>query len=1351
MADNNMLEQDRDMEKPGPGQFSKLCRYGIPTIEKMYETNRNTGLTAAQAQAKFEKHGPNVLTKEDREPIWKVFLGELKSSVVAMLIIAAIVCLALSKSTIPDGVAIMLIVIGNACLGTYMTVSAGNALEALAKMGAPTCDVLRDGKVENIPAEKIVPGDVVCLKTGNQVPADMRLFQVNELTADEKLLTGEPYDIHKVLLPEDLELEYPHNMVFGSSLITGGVARGIVVLSGMETAVGKIAENLKQPHRMTPLQMALERLGGFIGAMAGTVLVVVIIIAWVTDYNDPAHPDYPKYMKLILMGVTFAVSAIPEGLPMVVTLCLSFGCQRMVDKQAQVRALPAVETLGSCTVICSDKTGTLTEGRMTLGRIACFIRQGEGQTEIDKTGSTTNVLAPPTSPHPDLEGIGRVFKFWPTKGFDPNGGVFYSHDLTSREEALILDKWAAADKTKYNNLTFDDILPDYGDPNGQMKDDPYSISVRNCMLAAYLNSFETEYFFEAKTDMFEVKGNMSEAAIVVGASKARWLKDDKSIRTNHPRVEALDVPFSSSRKMCATVHKLPKDNYLGRIKLYLEDPNFDQEAPITHVGIVKGAPDRLFPYINALACYQSGQLTLDTVSPASHAELGDVRGANQRFSEEALRVLAVCLCPLTDANIQTLKEQKDGAARLTYMLDGRTAPFEGGFAPFGLLGLTASLDPPRAGVKEAVQLCRKAGVRVVMITGDQRDTAVAIAKNLAILQHGDTAEEKAIICAQLHNEDGSLIEGALFDEITMRVNVFSRAQPEDKLAIVKSMQAQGAVCAMTGDGVNDAPALKAADIGVAMGKTGTDVAKGAADMVLMDDNFCTLVAAVQEGRTIYGNIQKFVCFLLGTNIGEIIYLTVAVLADLPLPVFGLQVLFLNLFTDGGPAVAITMEPGDDDIMEKEPRKKQSNIMTFDCTWWINMPHQCGIAVMVIAVTIVSMYMHTGLIQQTEIQTLCEYMTDSSWPAWNKKDCVEDISCPYYCMCRRWGEESTWTTLESGLKPFAIQTRNGDWIMKDRTSEKIRHNLNNGDTREEELRATGWTFFEWIDRKPYQSMFHTPNPPVWPASAISTLPKMHYSPGVHVVKGCPATTSYMINGVEGWEDTYCNNETIQEEVSAFKRKAKKIKANCMADGMTLGRSVSFITAVMCEMLRAYTVKSVLPAYQTFLRNKIMHGACLFSFCCTCSLTLIPGVQQLFKLAMPEWFFYFIAFIFAFGCMLNDEVFKTIYRRVLQQRKDKIASFNKQQEIEAHVNSLVEMMHRLTLSSENAESGLVDVKQGLSNLKKDIGELEVSRRVSQGPSRQASKQNILTQAATAVAESSGQAGNGKGYDSSAREWI
>jgi magnesium-transporting ATPase (P-type) len=1208
-----------DVDREGK---NKVAACAIKTLEGTsgelgLGTDRVKGLPSAKIAELREKHGENKLQADDREPLWKMFLEELKSSVVAMLIISAIVCLILQ--IFAEGVAILLIVIGNASLGTYMSNSAAGALEALAKMAAPTCKCIRDGKETDMAAVELVPGDVVVVKTGDMVPADIRMFEANEVEADEAPLTGESEPVHKVLAPEDLDSPFAHNMCFASTMVVNGVGRGIVVKTGMKTEVGKIAEGVKEKKSATPLQLALERLGGFIGAMASAVLVGVVIFAWLVDYNDPAHPNYAKWTKLMLMAVTFAVSSIPEGLPMVVTICLSKGCSDMVARKAQVRKLPAVETLGSCSVICSDKTGTLTEGKMTLVQVCSILRPAPGVADKDPNAT--------------------MYSFWPTKGFNPNGGIFETAALTKEASDKIVKQYETGDITKYRpDENYDGILPDYGDPRGQLKDDPKAKYVRNTMFAAFLNSYDTKYHYDPDKQLFQTKGNMSEAALVVAASKTRYDQNNEALRKEFDRLKDAEVPFNSSRKMMATVHKLKTPDMFDNISV--KQP--DGSGPSTHVAILKGAPDKLFEWISYLVCRNSeGGLEMDTTAKISEGEMKEVSDRNLEFAKGALRCLACCILPLTDKQMETTSSLKDAGERLEYFIGALEAEKKGKLA---LLGLWGIIDPPRAGVQEAVEQCRAAGVRVIMITGDQKITACAIARNLHILQLNDTIEDRALVCSDLHYDSGEIMEDHIVDQITRRVNVFSRAQPEDKMAIVKSLQRQGFVAAMTGDGVNDAPALKAADIGIGMGLTGTDVAKGAADMVLTDDNFCSIVSAVEEGRKIYSNIQKFVCFLLGTNIGEILYLSVAVLGNLPLPVFGLQVLFLNLFTDGGPAVALSWEPIDPDLMGKPPRDKKENIMTRDCMVWLNLPHVCSQALMVIGVLVVAMWMHTGLVQQTEIETLCEYMTDASWADWDRDDCLEASSCPYYCMCKRW-TGSQWETLENGKKPFAIDV-DGTWVNKNRAAIYRDDYYNNNDETHtasntqltRTMQEVGWTIDEWIDRKKYDVVFRDADPPPWPLSTMVTGKSMHVSEGVQIVAG------YIAAGGEPEE------LVPRLEFQEFKATARRLdESNCMMEGLKLGRSVSFITAVMCEMLRAYTVRSTLPVYEVWNRNWIMHGACASSFLLTVSLTFIPGVQDLFKLGMPEWFFYGVAFLFALGSLTIDEISKWGYRRVLRQRE------------------------------------------------------------------------------------------------------
>jgi hypothetical protein len=533
------------------------------------------------------------------------------------------------------------------------------------------------------------------------------------------------------------------------------------------------------------------------------------------------------------------------------------------------------------------------------------------------------------------------------------------------------------------------------------------------------------------------------------------------------------------------------------------------------------------------------------------------------------------------------------------------------------------------------------------------------------------------------------------------------------MAIVTSLQRQGHVVAMTGDGVNDAPALKKANIGVGMGRTGTDVAKGASDMVLEDDNFCTIVAAIEEGRKIYSNIQKFVCFLLGTNIGEIFYLSLAVLANLPLPVFGIQVLFLNLFTDGGPAVALTMEPADSDSMSKPPRSPKENIMTFDCMWWINMPHQCGQCVMVIAVTIVAMWMHTGLIQQTEIERLCEYMTDDSWGGWDPEKCVDPSSCPYYCMCQRF-DGAEWQTLESGKdnKPFAIGFGNGTWISKNREKIEYTSHFGNEESITHLERAKGWTYEEWIQRERYETRFTSHDHLPWPISTIAqtTGDRFHVSKGIMLAgrESNDLLEPPIITGLVGVESP-TQDHPDYEAFKEFKKKAKKLgkKENCMAEGLTLGRSTSFITAVMCEMLRAYTVRSIDPACSVLNRNKWMHIACSFSFTMTVLLTIIPGVKEIFYLGTPQWFYYFIAFCFAFGNAVVDEVFKFLYRRTLARRVDgewqRLDNAAQKQRVE----TVVEMLHQIKNQADLSSEHTLESRNAIGRVKQEIIEVLDSR--------------------------------------------
>lgn len=718
-----------------------------------------SGLSQEQVNKSREKYGENRLKEKKKKTTLERFAEQFKDAMILILIGAAVVsfavaCIEKNPKEFFEPLLILLIVVLNAVMGVIQESKAEKALDALKNMSAPHARVVRGGVEMIVDAAELVVGDIIKLEAGDFVPADARLLSSASLKSEESALTGESVPSEKdseAEIKENAPLGDRSNMVFSGCSITYGSATAIVTATGMNTEMGKIANLLdKESETQTPLQKKLAQLGSYLGIMAIAACAVIFIVGVANDI---------PVMEIFMTAVSLAVSAIPEGLPAIVTVVLSIGVQRMVKRNALIRRLPAVETLGSASVICSDKTGTLTQNRMTLVK-AYF--DGDDKIEDIKEENPENINT--------LLRYGTLCS---------DGSVVFNEDGVQH----------------------------IGDP--------------------------------------------TETAIVYAAYNSGFAKDD--LNDKYPRLG--QIPFDSDRKLMSTINKIDGKNIV----------------------IVKGAFD-----VMAKRCITG--------------DLEKAEKVTEEMSKQALRVLAI-----------GFKEIAEIPETLT------SDDLENGLTFIGLVGM---IDPPREEAKAAIEVCKKAGIRPVMITGDHVVTASAIAKELGILNEGD----RAITGTELDSMTDSE-----FDEVVNTISVYARVSPENKIRIVKAWQRRGQVVSMTGDGVNDAPALKAADIGCAMGITGTDVAKGAADMTLTDDNFATIVEAVREGRGIYANIKKVVAFLLGTNIGEVITVFVSMLLWHKTPLLSMQLLWINLVTDSMPAIALGMEPVEKDIMDNPPKPKDEGI------------------------------------------------------------------------------------------------------------------------------------------------------------------------------------------------------------------------------------------------------------------------------------------------------------------------------------------------------------------------------------------------------------------------------------------
>jgi len=830
----------------------KIAAYAwsIEQTAKELNTHLTKGLTSAEARARLERNGPNELKEKPRPGFLSLLFDQFKDFLIIILIASALLSIFLGEWI--DALVILAIVVLNSVIGVVQESKAEASLAALKKMSAPNARVIRDGQQQTIPARELVVGDVVMMEAGNYIPADLRLIEAVNLKSEEASLTGESVPVDKnarAVLEPDAPLGDRDNMAFSSMLVTYGRGAGIVTATGMDTQLGQIAELLQSSEEgLTPLQVKLDQLGKTLGIVALSVCAFILVFGIIRDTN-PAMAfteGFAAYwgehgkevIELVMTAVSLAIAAVPEGLSAVVTICLALGMQRMIARNALIRKLPAVETLGSCTVICSDKTGTLTQNQMTV------TRGWAGGNEFAVAG----------------------------EGYAPEG-EFTQNDA----------------------------------PFNATSDPGTNLLLHAMMLCNDARLEETTD--EGGKTVWKMIGDPTEGAMVVAAAKAGLSREE--VQQTYTRIA--EIPFDSDRKMMTTIHEA-RD--LGASINELKNGS-RAPVPDPYVAFVKGGPDLVLGYCDDVVLG-------DRIVPLTPDLREQILAANHSMASSALRVLGGAFKTLKAAPQEPKPEEVE--RQMTF------------------LGLQGMIDPARSEVKTAVDIAHGAGLRSIMITGDYKDTAAAIARQIGMLTEGGHVVTGADINEMSDDE---------LDSMVLHLNTCARSSPEHKMRIVDSLRRRGHVVAMTGDGVNDAPALKRADIGVAMGITGTDVTKQTADMVLTDDNYASIVSAIEEGRIIYSNIRKFVFFLITCNIGEILIIFLSMLAGLPAPLTPTMLLFLNLVSDGAPALALGMEKGEPGIMKRPPRPVGEPI--------INRDMLIGIGVQAVAMTgaILSSYLFAG--------------------------------------------------------------------------------------------------------------------------------------------------------------------------------------------------------------------------------------------------------------------------------------------------------------------------------------------------------------------------------------------------------
>ena len=763
---------------------------------KFIDTSQ-TGLSEEEARQRLEKYGVNELKQREKISPFQILIRQFTSSIVFILLAALVISLLIGEKL--DAIVISTIVVLNGVFGFVQEFKAEKAIEALRKLTALKATVVRDGKEMEIDSRELVPGDITLLETGSKVPADARLINIAAFQVDEASLTGESVPSNKTTGPLDnnILVNDQENMVFMGTIVTKGRAKAVVTGTGMDTEIGRIADMVQEAdEKLSPLQVKLKKFGKWLGFVTIGICVVVFGVGVLREYLTTDLFETSFAVEMFLASVALAVAAIPEGLPAIVTISLAFGVRRMAKRNALIRKLPAVETLGCTNIICSDKTGTLTKNEMTVREIYFNNRL------IEVTG----------------DGYTPEGSFMQTKSsasFVRGGGE--EVDISSLE--LLFRSSTLCNDSRLNH-----------------------------------------------NERWEIFGDPTEGALLVSAGKAGFKKSEMEDR--FPRID--EIPFDSERKCMTTIHRVNEEN----------------------TAYIKGAPDVILNHCKYISI--NGQVK--DITGEDRKKILDV---NHKMASKALRVLGFAY--------KSLDEKYTPKSEIVE----KNLIF---------IGLQAMIDPPREEVRESIIKCRTAGISTVVITGDHKLTAIAITKELGLFKEGDKA---------LSGEELDKLSDDELDKIVESIVICARVSPEHKVRILNALKKRGHVVAMTGDGVNDAPALKNSDIGVAMGITGTDVAKEASDMVLTDDNFASIVNAVEEGRGIYNTIKQFIQYTLSSNLGEILVVFLAILIGWPLPLIAIQILWVNLLTDGLPGLALGLDPFDKDIMKNPPRKRDEKIISRD--------------------------------------------------------------------------------------------------------------------------------------------------------------------------------------------------------------------------------------------------------------------------------------------------------------------------------------------------------------------------------------------------------------------------------------